>query len=180
MFTELPHDAPSQVDRHAELSVDIDSDIPLTPPLNPSELNEWSPPDVSADYEDIGEDEDRKDTGRISEANLQIVQAAFVEVQNLAKDAATKTGLSTSQVFDLWASSDHDTHDKSNTWNMYGAYFEEHKVQELARLEGGKVSSLSNEGTASHLIFVVLPGKCASTVYVRVLHTCSLTWGGGS
>ena len=75
-----------------------------------------------------------------------------MEVQRIAKEVASETGLSASQVFELWTSSNQRTHIKSNVWNMYGAYFKDHQEQELARLEKGERSCLAEIDESPHAV----------------------------
>ena len=100
----------------------------------------WSGVGSQSDEIVDGEDQPRA-TGRISDANLAIVEEAFVKVQELAKDTAAKTKLSPSQVIDLWTSSNQRTHVKANMWNLYGSYFKENQEEELGRLPAGKHNS---------------------------------------
>ena len=73
--------------------------------------------------------------GRISDASLERIQEGLHEVQKLAKDIATETGLSPSQVFHRWMSASQRTHTKRNPWNLYSAYFKDNEQQERQRLK---------------------------------------------
>lgn len=74
----------------------------------------WSVHGATSDAQDTSDgddgdddmEEDSKAVGRVSLANLEIVKEAFVEVQARAKQVATQTGLSPSQVLDLWNGND--------------------------------------------------------------------------
>ena len=103
--------------------------------------------DGESDFDDVitdgegGEDDDDGDTsdgrntlGRISEASLERIKDGLHQVQKLARDIATETGLSTSQVFDRWMATSQRTHVKRNPWNLYSAYFKGNEAQERARL----------------------------------------------
>ena len=72
--------------------------------------------------------------GRISDANAAIIKAGYLEVQNAAKDVATRTGLSVSQVFKQWSLGHRRKHVGLNHWNLYSKYFKDNEKQELARL----------------------------------------------
>ena len=119
---------------HPTLPANVHADAQPSKVLEPSSLS-----GVGSQLDAIvdGEDEPRA-TGRISDANLAIVEDAFVKVQELAKDTAAKTKLSPSQVIDLWTSSNQRTHVKANMWNLYGSYFKENQEEELGRLPAGK------------------------------------------
>ena len=91
---------------------------------------------------DDNDDDDVEDSGnmnaapgRISEANLERIKEGLHEVQKLARNIATETGLSPSQVFNKWMSTSQRTHTKRNPWNLYSAYFKDNEQQERQRLK---------------------------------------------
>ncbi|KAI1784324.1 hypothetical protein LXA43DRAFT_1066862 [Ganoderma leucocontextum] len=119
---------------NASVDVCADSGVASLPEAADS-VDPWFMPGADSGGEDEGDGGDQKAIGRISDANLKVVRDGFAEVQVLAKGVAAKTGLSASQVFDLWASTNQRTHVKSNPWNLYSSYFKDHQEEELARLE---------------------------------------------
>ena len=82
----------------------------------------------------VDAEDDLKAVGRISDANLTLINHAFDEILTKAKSIAARTGLSTSQVFDQWTTMQNRKHVKKNLWNLYGAYFKDNEKQELARI----------------------------------------------
>ena len=72
--------------------------------------------------------------GRISDVNVAIMKAGYLEVQKAAKDVAARTGLSVSQVFKQWSLTHRRKHVGLNHWNLYSKYFKDNEKQELARL----------------------------------------------
>ena len=73
--------------------------------------------------------------GRISDTSLERIKEGLHEVQKLARDIASETGLSPSQVFHQWMSTSQRTHTKRNPWNLYSAYFKDNEQQERERLK---------------------------------------------
>ena len=90
----------------------------------------------AGDEDDGAEDSDDSNAalGRISDTSLKRIQEGLQEVQKLAKNIATETGLSPSQVFRQWMSTSQRTHTKHNPWNLYSAYFKDNEQQERLRL----------------------------------------------
>lgn len=101
--------------------------------------------DSDAVSDDIGLDNDLKAVGRVSMANLAIIKAEFVEVQQRAKVVAEKTGMSPAQVLQYWSTAATRTHSKRNPWNIYSSYFREYEEEELSRLSERKCTALSRE-----------------------------------
>lgn len=101
--------------------------------------------DSDAVNEDTELDNDLKTVGRVSETNLAIIKAEFIEVQQRAKAVAEKTGMSPAQVLEYWNTAAARTHSKRNMWNLYSSYFREYEEQELSRLSERKSTTLSRE-----------------------------------
>ena len=102
----------------------------------------WQGTDIHDGADDDDDDAERSDDsnaapGRISDASLQRIREGLDEVQKLAKNIATETGLSPSQVFHQWMSTSQRTHTKRNPWNLYSAYFKDNEHQERQRLKEG-------------------------------------------
>ena len=71
---------------------------------------------VGEDNDDDAEDSGDMNAafGRISDTSLERIKEGLHEVQKLARDIASETGLSPSQVFHQWMSTSQRTHTKRN------------------------------------------------------------------
>jgi hypothetical protein len=75
-------------------------------------------------------------TGRISDSNVEAMDACYEEVGRIFAKSAEQTGLSVTQIISGWEKRN-KTHTKlGNGWNIYGRYFAQNRVQELRRVFG--------------------------------------------
>jgi hypothetical protein len=73
--------------------------------------------------------------GRIPQATKDTVNSAFRRVDEIFRETAERTGRSSSQLVSLWNQTHARTNGKNNEWNMYQAYFTDHRDEERARDE---------------------------------------------